>query len=95
MESPSSKRVPEAGSEKELRVVLGPQDDHLKEESIEVFLNTPYQVSIRSNRVGYRFEGPQFFFKGRPQSRDADLDPSNIVDDGNAIGAIQIPAGKS
>ena len=30
----------------------------------------------------------------RPKSRDAGLDPSNIVDDGNAIGAIQIPAGK-
>jgi biotin-dependent carboxylase-like uncharacterized protein len=86
--------LPEAGSEKELRVVLGPQDDHVKGESIEVFLNTPYQVSIRSNRVGYRFEGPQLFFKERPESRDAGLDPSNIVDDGNAIGAIQIPAGK-
>lgn len=86
--------LPEAGSEKELRVVLGPQDDHVKGESIEVFLNTPYQVSNRSNRVGYRFEGPQLFFKERPESRDAGLDPSNIVDDGNAIGAIQIPAGK-
>lgn len=86
--------LPEAGSEKELRVVLGPQDDHVQEESIEVFLNALYQVSIRSNRVGYRFEGPQLFFKERPESRDAGLDPSNIVDDGNAIGAIQIPAGK-
>jgi biotin-dependent carboxylase-like uncharacterized protein len=86
--------LPEAGSERELRVILGPQDDHVKEESIEVFLNTPYQVSIRSNRVGYRFEGPPLFFKERPESRDAGLDPSNIVDDGNAIGAIQIPAGK-
>ncbi len=86
--------LPESGSEQELRVVLGPQDDHVKQESIEVFLNTPYRVSLRSNRVGYRFEGPQLFFKERPQSRDAGLDPSNIVDDGNAIGAIQIPAGK-
>jgi len=86
--------LPEAGSERELRVILGPQDDHVKEESIDVFLNTPYQVSIRSNRVGYRFEGPQLYFKERPESRDAGLDPSNIVDDGNAIGAIQIPAGK-
>lgn len=86
--------LPEEGAEKELRVILGPQDDHVKEESIQVFLNSPYQVSIRSNRVGYRFEGPQFFFKERAQSRDAGLDPSNIVDDGNAIGAIQIPAGK-
>jgi biotin-dependent carboxylase-like uncharacterized protein len=86
--------LPETGSEKELRVVLGPQEDHVKDESIKVFLNTPYQVSIRSNRVGYRFEGSQLFFKERPESRDAGLDPSNIVDDGNAIGAIQIPAGK-
>jgi antagonist of KipI len=86
--------LPETGSEKELRVVLGPQDDHVKKESIEVFLNHSYRVSLRSNRVGYRFEGPQLFFNERPESRDAGLDPSNIVDDGNAIGAIQIPAGK-
>lgn len=86
--------LPEGSSGKELRVILGPQDDHVQKESIEVFLNSPYKVSIRSNRVGYRFEGPQLFFNERPKSRDAGLDPSNIVDDGNAIGAIQIPAGK-
>jgi len=86
--------LPEGSSERELRVILGPQDDHVKKESIEIFLNSPYKVSIRSNRVGYRFEGPQLFFKERAESRDAGLDPSNIVDDGNAIGAIQIPGGK-
>lgn len=85
--------LPKPGTERELRVVLGPQDDHVKEESIEVFLNSPYRVSIRSNRVGYRFEGPQLFFKEREKSRAAGSDPSNIVDDGNAIGAIQIPGG--
>jgi biotin-dependent carboxylase-like uncharacterized protein len=79
---------------KELRVVLGPQDDHVKPESIETFLNTEYQVSIHSNRVGYRFQGAQLYFHQREQSKDAGSDPSNIVDDGNAIGAIQIPAGK-
>ena len=77
-----------------LRVVLGPQDDHVKPESLETFLGTPYRVSINSNRVGYRFEGPQLYFHDREQSKDAGSDPSNIVDDGNAIGAIQIPAGK-
>jgi len=86
--------LPKQGEEKELRVVLGPQDDHVKEESIKVFLNSPYRVSHNSNRVGYRFEGPQLFFKERDRSMDAGSDPSNIVDDGNAIGAIQIPAGK-
>ena len=86
--------LPRPGAEKTLRVVLGPQDDHVQEESIEAFLNSDYRVSIRANRVGYRFEGPQLYFKERAESRDAGLDPSNIVDDGNAIGAIQIPAGK-
>ncbi|NNG08334.1 MAG: biotin-dependent carboxyltransferase [Desulfobacteraceae bacterium] len=85
--------LPEPGAEKELRVVLGPQDDHVKKESIHVFLNTPYRVSANSNRVGYRFEGPQLFFEEREASKDAGSDPSNIVDDGNAIGAIQIPGG--
>ncbi len=86
--------LPARGDEKTLRVVLGPQDDHVKDESILTFLNSDYRVSIRANRVGYRFEGPQLYFRERSQSRDAGLDPSNIVDDGNAIGAIQIPAGK-
>ena len=86
--------LPQSGEEKVLRVVLGPQDDHVKEESIADFLNSDYRVSIRANRVGYRFEGPQLYFKERAESRDAGLDPSNIVDDGNPIGAIQIPAGK-
>jgi biotin-dependent carboxylase-like uncharacterized protein len=86
--------LPEKGVEKTLRVVLGPQDDHVTDESVATFLNSDYQVSIRANRVGYRFEGPQLYFKERAESRDAGLDPSNIVDDGNAIGAIQIPAGK-
>lgn len=85
--------LPRPGDERELRVVLGPQDDHVKEESIEVFLNSAYRVSHNSNRVGYRFEGPQLFFEERERSLDAGSDPSNIVDDGNAIGAIQIPAG--
>jgi biotin-dependent carboxylase-like uncharacterized protein len=85
--------LPKPGAERELRIVLGPQDDHVKKDSIEVFLNTPYRVSANSNRVGYRFEGPQLFFEEREASKDAGSDPSNIVDDGNAIGAIQIPGG--
>ena len=80
--------------EYELRVVLGPQDDHVKEASVEKFLSSIYATSIHCNRVGYRFEGPEIFFKEREKSKAAGSDPSNIVDDGNAIGAIQVPGGK-
>jgi biotin-dependent carboxylase-like uncharacterized protein len=78
----------------ELRVVLGPQDDHVKDDSIDTFLNSTYQTSIHCNRVGYRFEGPQLFFKDRQKAKEAGSDPSNIVDDANSIGAIQVPGGK-
>ena len=78
----------------ELRVVLGPQDDHVKEDSINTFLSSTYQTSIHCNRVGYRFEGPQLFFKERQKAKEAGSDPSNIVDDANSIGAIQVPGGK-
>jgi len=81
MESPFSKRVPDAGSEKELRVVLGPQDDHLKEESIEVFLNTPYQVSIRSNSLYERpcFDPYRCHRPLRAEEWDGRTDPSGVL----------------
>ena len=85
--------LPELDDAKLLRVVMGPQDDYVAQESIETFLSAPYKVSPKANRVGYRFEGPQFKFKELEKAKDAGSDPSNIVDDGNAIGAIQIPGG--
>ena len=85
--------LPDLESARVLRVVMGPQDDYLAEESIETFLTAPYKVSPKANRVGYRFEGPQFKFRQVDKAKDAGSDPSNIVDDGNAIGAIQIPGG--
>jgi biotin-dependent carboxylase-like uncharacterized protein len=86
--------LPEIEAVKRLRVILGPQEDHVKDESIQVFLTSPYRASIHSNRIGYRFEGPQLYFKERSGAQVGGSNPSNIVDDGNAIGAIQIPGGK-
>jgi len=85
--------IPNPEDAKILRVVMGPQDDYVAEESIETFLTRPYRVSNKANRVGYRFEGPKFKFREMKKAKDAGSDPSNIVDDGNAIGAIQIPGG--
>jgi biotin-dependent carboxylase-like uncharacterized protein len=87
------KVLPNPDDAKILRVVMGPQDDYVTDESIETFLSVPYNVSSKANRVGYRFIGPQFKFKKIQKAKDAGSDPSNIVDDGNSIGAIQIPGG--
>ena len=64
-----------------VRVVLGPQDDYFSEASIETFLSAPYTVSLESNRMGTRLEGPSLeHTKGY-----------NIASDGIVKGAIQVP----
>lgn len=64
-----------------IRVVLGPQDDYFDAATIARFLETEWRVSGKSDRMGYRLDGPTL-----THSRGA-----NIVSDGIAFGAIQIP----
>ncbi len=63
------------------RIMLGPQDDYFDKEMIAAFLNASFQISHQSDRMGYRLSG----FKLR-HARDF-----NIVSDGIAPGAIQVP----
>jgi biotin-dependent carboxylase-like uncharacterized protein len=64
-----------------IRVILGPQDDYFETESVKTFLETPYLLSFKSDRMGFRLEGtPLKHSKG-----------FNIVSDGIATGAIQVP----
>jgi KipI family sensor histidine kinase inhibitor len=64
-----------------LRVVLGPQDDHLTEASLAAFLAAPYAVLATSDRMGCRLSGPRLEHRG----------PAEIVTDGMAPGSIQVP----
>jgi antagonist of KipI len=79
----------------ELRVVLGPQDDLFRPESVSLFLESPWRLSLNSDRMGCRFTGPRLFFKPRPDYvvAQAGADPSNIVDDAIPVGGIQVPSG--
>ena len=64
-----------------LRVVLGPQDDSFTKSAFDAFLNQPFTVSQEADRMGLRLSGPR-------------LDHAlgfNIVSDGIATGAIQVP----
>lgn len=64
-----------------VRVILGPQDDYFTAEAIATFLSRPYTVSREADRMGLRLEGePLAHAKGY-----------NIVSDGIAPGAIQVP----
>lgn len=64
-----------------IRFVPGPQPDYFTSESYKTFCETEYRVSARCDRMGYRLEGARL-----QHSRGHD-----IVSDGIAMGAIQVP----
>lgn len=66
-----------------IRIVLGPQDDYFSPAQIAAFLGAEWHVALASDRMGYRLDGPKIeAARGH-----------NIVSDGIANGAIQIPGG--
>ena len=69
------------GVPSEVRVVLGPQADYFTSDATVTFLDTPYAVSREADRMGLRLEGQVL----------AHAKGSNIVSDGIAPGAIQVP----
>jgi biotin-dependent carboxylase-like uncharacterized protein len=64
-----------------IRVVLGPQHDYFADDQIAAFLAGPWTVSARSDRMAYFLDGPRL-----THARGF-----NIVSDGIAMGAIQVP----
>ena len=66
---------------REIRVVLGPQDDYFAPDQIGAFLAGPWTVSPRGDRMACFVDGtPLRHAKGH-----------DIVSDGVAMGAIQVP----
>lgn len=64
-----------------IRVVLGPQDDYFLDDQIAAFLAGPWTVSPRGDRMACFLDGtPLKHAKGH-----------DIVSDGVAMGAIQVP----
>jgi len=73
--------IPNYTSPATIRVVLGPQDDFFTENGIKTFLNSTYEVTPDSDRMGYRLSGRAIEHSKEPE----------IVSDGVAVGAIQVP----
>ncbi len=70
--------APEA---REIRAVLGPQEDYFTQEEITAFCRETYTVSHESDRMGYRLQG-------RPVQKAKQQD---LITDGIVFGSIQIP----
>jgi biotin-dependent carboxylase-like uncharacterized protein len=64
-----------------VRVVLGPQHDYFADDQISAFLDGPWTVSAKGDRMACFLEGPLL-----THARGY-----NIVSDGIAMGAIQVP----
>lgn len=73
--------IPAYGSEQTLRVILGPQHSAFTQRGIDTFLNSTYTVSIYSDRMGYRLDGPAIEHK----------DGADVISDGTPMGAVQVP----
>ena len=65
-----------------LRLLPGPQADYFPSEAARTLTTVSFRVSPRSNRMGYRLEGP-------PLPRHARAEP---ISEPLAFGAIQVPA---
>lgn len=66
-----------------LRVVLGPQNDHFKQQAVALLLGSDYVVTNQRDRMGMRLEGAPLEHI-TPAAAD-------IVSDGVTPGAIQVP----
>ncbi len=71
----------DAGLDRPVRVVLGPQDDRFTEDGLKTFLSADYAVSRQADRMGLRLDGPAI-----AHARGHDL-----VSDGTVSGSIQVP----
>lgn len=65
-----------------LRVVPGPQEDLFTQVGIETFYGQEYQTTSQCDRMGFRLAGPVI----------ETVAGSDIISDGIALGAIQVPS---
>jgi len=72
---------PVFGSPQTVRVVFGPQDDAFTEAGRRTLLESAYEVSPASDRMGCRLEGPAIQHVG----------PADIISDWIPLGGIQVP----
>jgi antagonist of KipI len=78
---PEEFETPIYGEHHEIRVILGPQQQAFTPEAISTLWGSSYVISLESDRMGYKLEGPPLEHRTGP----------DIVSDGNPPGAIQVP----
>jgi biotin-dependent carboxylase-like uncharacterized protein len=77
-----------------LRFTRGPQPEYFSDSGFAAFEAETYTVSPRSNRVGYRITGICPTAEPVPRTPDTGSGPTDIIEEGNPIGGIQIAGGQ-
>ncbi|WZL72221.1 biotin-dependent carboxyltransferase family protein [Clostridiaceae bacterium 35-E11] len=77
----ADKYIPQYTNDFEVRVILGPQDQYFTSKGIETFLSNKYVVTNECDRMGFRLDGEVI----------EHMNGGDIISDGIAFGAIQIP----
>ncbi len=79
-EEPLPLVLPSGGAQ--IRVIWGPQADAFTEEARRVFTTARFEVTVQSNRMGYRLDGPRL----------AHVRTADILSEATPIGSLQVPA---
>lgn len=82
--------IPAFARQWQIDVILGPHDDWLTASDMEQIFATCWTVSPKSNRIGYRLEGPtvEFSQKAHLHALEHGGHASNTIDYGCPIGAV-------
>lgn len=75
-----------------VEALTGPNDDWLSKDSVERFFSSDWLVQAKSSRTGIRLTGPEFTFSDKALNKRPDhgQDPSNIIDHGYPMGAVNL-----
>jgi urea carboxylase len=76
----------------EVEVCAGPNDDWIDEAGQHRFLTSDWKLSPKSDRTGFRLEGPEWTFSPRATNKPPEHGalPSNVIDHGYPMGAINL-----
>ena len=90
----NKKSIPEISTNKKwsIEVVKGPNDDWIDEKGHKIFLNSDWKLQSKSDRTGYRLDGPNWSFAEKATNKGLEHGtfPSNIIDQGYPAGAINL-----
>ncbi|MFQ6125690.1 MAG: 5-oxoprolinase subunit PxpB [Candidatus Heimdallarchaeota archaeon] len=73
--------IPSYELEANIRVLLGPQEEYYTPEGLDTFLSAQYTITVKSDRMGYRLQGPKI----------ENIAGTDIISEAIPLGAIQVP----